>query len=114
MYYQIDEATENEVIIPLADIMISNNYEVKPVLSALFKSEHFFDLQHQACFIKNPFDIIVGTLREFGAAIPASTDWQNGYAFLIPYMIMPPICSRYYSSHRMYPVGHLLPGTHVL
>ncbi|MBP6590615.1 MAG: DUF1800 domain-containing protein [Chitinophagaceae bacterium] len=81
VYYQIDEATENEVIIPLADIMISNNYEVKPVLSALFKSEHFFDLQHQACFIKNPFDIIVGTLREFGAAIPASTDWQNGYAF---------------------------------
>jgi len=45
----------------------------------LFKSEHFFDPLNQACYIKNPYDIIVGTLREFNVSFPPYTDWQNGY-----------------------------------
>lgn len=81
VYYQIDPATETDVIIPLADIMRNNNFQVKPVLEALLKSEHFFDPLNQACYIKNPFDIIVGTLRELNTSIPAHTDWQNGYPF---------------------------------
>jgi uncharacterized protein (DUF1800 family) len=79
VYYQIDAATETNVIIPLADIFRTNNYDIRPVLDTLFKSEHFFDVQNQACFIKNPFDIIVGTLREFNTPVPPYTDWQNGY-----------------------------------
>ena len=47
----------------------------------MFKSEHFFDPLNQACYIKNPYDIIVGTLREFNVNVPAYTDWQNGYPF---------------------------------
>ncbi len=49
------------------------------MLAALFKSEHFFDPLNQACYIKNPYDIIVGTLREFNVNIPNYTDWLNGY-----------------------------------
>lgn len=52
VYYTIDSATENNVITPLADIFRSNNYDIKPVLSALFKSEHFFDVLNQNCYIK--------------------------------------------------------------
>jgi uncharacterized protein (DUF1800 family) len=81
VYYQIDAATENDVIIPLAEILRSNNFDVKPVLAALLKSEHFFDPLNQACYIKNPFDIIVGAIREFNVNVPAYTDWQNGYPF---------------------------------
>src|SRR6185503_6170507 len=43
VYYKIDSATEASVIAPLAQLLVSNNWEIKPVLSALFKSEHFFD-----------------------------------------------------------------------
>jgi uncharacterized protein (DUF1800 family) len=81
VYYQIDDTTEANVIIPLGDILRSNNFQIKPVLDALLKSEHFFDVQNQACYIKNPFDIIAGTIREFNVNTPAYTDWQNGYPF---------------------------------
>jgi uncharacterized protein (DUF1800 family) len=81
VYYQIDQDTETNVITPLGELLRSSNFEIKPVLSALFKSEHFFDPLNQACYIKNPYDIIAGTLREFSVNIPAYTDWQNGYPF---------------------------------
>jgi uncharacterized protein (DUF1800 family) len=79
IYYQIDAATEANVITPMAQVLQDNNYNIKPALEVLFKSEHFFDTANQACYIKSPFDIIVGTLREFGTAFPPYTDWQNGY-----------------------------------
>ena len=79
VYYDIDETTETDVIIPMADILISNNYEIKPALSILFKSDHFFDIINQACYIKNPFDMIVGTLREFNVSFPAYTNYTTGY-----------------------------------
>jgi uncharacterized protein (DUF1800 family) len=79
VYYDIDDTVETDVIIPMATILQSNNFDVKPALSALFKSEHFFDTINQACYIKSPFDIIVGTLREFNVPFPAYTDYINGY-----------------------------------
>lgn len=79
VYYDIDDATEVNVIAPLAAILRSSNYEIKPVLSTLFKSEHFFDTLNQACYIKTPFDIIIGTLREFNVSFPAYTNYTAGY-----------------------------------
>ncbi|MBL0232092.1 MAG: DUF1800 domain-containing protein [Chitinophagaceae bacterium] len=79
VYYQIDSATEANVIAPLADIFRSNNYEIKPVLNALFKSEHFYDRINRGCMIKNPADHVVGTLREMNVSFPASTDWSTNY-----------------------------------
>ncbi len=81
VYYQIDQTTETDVIIPLAEILRSNNFDIRSVLDVLFKSEHFFDPLNQACYIKNPFDIIVGAIREFNVNVPVYTDWQNGYPF---------------------------------
>jgi uncharacterized protein (DUF1800 family) len=75
----IDDDVEANVIAPLATVFKNNNFEIKPVLEVLLKSEHFFDPANQACYIKSPFDFIVGTLREFGAPFPAYTDYANGY-----------------------------------
>src|SRR5262245_14685636 len=55
VYYKIDDDTETNVIGALADILRGNNDDVKPMLSALFKSEHFYVVANQACYIKNPF-----------------------------------------------------------
>jgi uncharacterized protein (DUF1800 family) len=79
VYYDIDDATEQDVIIPMATLLQSNNYDIKPVLAALLKSEHFFDKINQACYIKTPFDIVVGTLREFNVSFPAYTNYASGY-----------------------------------
>lgn len=73
IYYKIDAATETNVITPLADIFRNNNYEIKPVLSALLKSEHFFDVVNQGSHIKSPVDQVISCLREFKVVFPNST-----------------------------------------
>ena len=79
VYYRIDSATETNVIDPLAQLLVSNNWEIKPVLSALFKSEHFFDVVNQGCYIKSPVDLVVSVCREFGIVFPNATDYVNAY-----------------------------------
>ena len=70
VYYVIDDSTEANVIEPLATIFRQNNYEIKPVLTALFTSEHFYDVVNQGCLIKSPTDLIIGCMREFGVVFP--------------------------------------------
>jgi uncharacterized protein (DUF1800 family) len=80
VYYEIDAATEANVIAPLAQIFRTNNYDIKPVLSTLLKSEHFFDVLNQGCLIKSPIDIIVGLCREFGVVFPTvAADYAGAY-----------------------------------
>lgn len=79
VYYQIDNATEVKVIAPLAAIFRSNNYEIKPVLQALFNSDHFFDPVNRACLIKSPIDFTVGLCRETEVVLPDATDYVNQY-----------------------------------
>jgi uncharacterized protein (DUF1800 family) len=79
VYYDIDETTELNVITPMANALRTANFDVKPALALLLKSEHFFDVQNQACYIKSPFDFIVGAIREMNIPFPPVTDYQNGY-----------------------------------
>jgi uncharacterized protein (DUF1800 family) len=79
VYYDIDAATEANVITPLADIFRSSNYDIKPVLTTLFKSEHFFDIANQGCVIKTPMDVVIGSMREFEVNMPLATDWDTNY-----------------------------------
>jgi uncharacterized protein (DUF1800 family) len=79
IYYKIDTATEANVINPLAQIFVNNNWEIKPVLEALFKSEHFYDVVNQGCFIKTPVDTVVSACREFGVQFPNAADYVNAY-----------------------------------
>jgi uncharacterized protein (DUF1800 family) len=80
IYYEIDASTEANVIAPLAQIFRTNNYDIKPVVEALLKSEHFFDVLNQGCMIKNPVDFIVGLCREFKVVFPpVATDYTGAY-----------------------------------
>jgi uncharacterized protein (DUF1800 family) len=79
VYYSIDAATETNVIEPLATIFRNSNYDIKTLLSVLFKSEHFFDVLNQNCYIKNPADHIIGSLRETNTIFPALSDWDTNY-----------------------------------
>lgn len=79
VYYAIDASAETNVIAPLADIFRTNNYEIKPLLTALFKSEHFFDILNRGCMIKPPADQVIGSLREMNVAFRPDTDWDTNY-----------------------------------
>lgn len=63
VYYDIDDNILTNVIKPLADIYKNNNFTIKPVLEALFKSEHFFDAENMRCYIKQPMDVVLGLMR---------------------------------------------------
>lgn len=76
VYYNISDDIETNVIEPLADIYRSNNYEIIPVLRALFNSEHFFASENRGCLIKSPMDFVAGQVRELGLNIPDSTKYE--------------------------------------
>ena len=79
VYYDIDANVETNVIEPLATILKANNFEVKPVLNALLKSEHFYDVLNQGCQIKSPVDLVVGMCRELNVQFQPSTDYVTNY-----------------------------------
>ncbi|MCB0752531.1 MAG: DUF1800 domain-containing protein, partial [Ignavibacteriae bacterium] len=49
----------------LALIFRNNNYELKPVFSAMLKSNYFYSDQFKATSIKTPNDLIVGVMKQF-------------------------------------------------
>lgn len=79
IYYEIDETTEANVITPLANIFRNANYEIKPLLEALFKSEHFYDEANRDALIKNPVDFTVGLIRNYDIELPGDADYVNQY-----------------------------------
>jgi len=81
VYYEIDASTEQNVIVPLANIFRDSNYEMKPLLKALFSSEHFFDPLNRGCIIKSPAEFVVGSLREMQVSFPDESDWATNYGF---------------------------------
>jgi len=80
VYYYIDETIEKNIITPLATIFKNNNFEIKPVLTALFNSAHFYDPLYIGCQIKSPIDHVIGTLRKTNVVFPnAITDYADAY-----------------------------------
>jgi uncharacterized protein (DUF1800 family) len=67
---QMDDQTERNIIKPLAQILIANNYEIIPVLRTLLGSEHFYDKAFRGCIEKSPVDFLVGAIRQFGVGFP--------------------------------------------
>ena len=80
VYYIIDEAAEENVIEPMADMLINNSFEVKPVIRALLSSAHFFDADNQGCMIKSPMDYVLSMVRSSEAIMPGLDDYRNQYS----------------------------------
>ncbi|MGB4847046.1 MAG: DUF1800 domain-containing protein [Saprospiraceae bacterium] len=65
VYYFIDDEIESTVIEPLADVLRQNNYEIKPALTALLSSEHFYHDNAIGAMIKSPVDFTMSTIKPF-------------------------------------------------
>ncbi len=70
VYYHIDEAIEQNVIEPLAQVILDNDYEIKPALQALLASAHFYDENSIGCQIKSPADFVATLVRQFSLFTP--------------------------------------------
>lgn len=60
------------VIDKLADILRNNKFELKPVLTKLFKSKHFYDPAIVGKKIKDPIQLAVGTTRGLQLPFPGN------------------------------------------
>ena len=79
VYSHIDEATEMNVIQPLAEMFRSNDYEIKPVVRTLLLSAHFHEESNRGAQIKNPLDFLLGFWRTFGVSMPEEATARNRY-----------------------------------
>ncbi|MCA9290780.1 MAG: DUF1800 domain-containing protein [Phycisphaerales bacterium] len=52
-----------QFILQLAKLFRQKDYELRPLLRTLFKSEHFYDDANRASLIKNPIQLIVQAVR---------------------------------------------------
>ena len=71
------ENPDEEIVENLAQIMIENDYEIKPVLSALFNSEHFFDENFYGSKYKDPLTHSLGALRQTYIDVNQNIYYQN-------------------------------------
>lgn len=78
VYYDIDANIETNIIAPLAQTFVTANWNIKPVLAQLFKSQHFFDMANRGVYIKTPFDLVAGLLNSF-AVNTADTNVEQQY-----------------------------------
>lgn len=74
VYHEISPATEAAVISPLAETLRNSNYNIKPVLTQLLGSQHFFDALQFGDTIKSPLDFTVGLIRECGIKLPPGSN----------------------------------------
>jgi len=51
----------------LADIFRNNDYEIKPMLRAIFESDYFYDEQSVGAIIKSPVHLAMSSARQFAA-----------------------------------------------
>jgi hypothetical protein len=81
VFYTITDFVEENIISPLAKILRENNFEIKPVLRKLFKSQHFYDISVRGAMIKNPADFLIGLSKSLRIKIPSydSPDIENIY-----------------------------------
>lgn len=65
VFNHIDGIIEQEIIQPMADLLIENNFEIKPVLADLFVSNAFFEAKIIGCMIKHPMDFVLSVVNSY-------------------------------------------------
>lgn len=72
------EVPDESVVSELADVFVTNNFEIAPVLRVLLKSAHFQDAQVIGAQLKSPVAVGVGMMRELRFVDPS----ENLYLLL--------------------------------
>ena len=66
LIYSNPAGTDENVIGAMANLFMQSNFDIKPVISTLLKSAHFFDNANIGCQVKTPAEFIIGIARQLG------------------------------------------------
>jgi hypothetical protein len=83
---QITPEIETDIIVPLSNTLISNNFEVQPVLLQLLQSQHFFDADDAdnldeiiGGMLKSPLELNYHAISFFGMPLPDPMSATGSY-----------------------------------
>lgn len=92
VYRDITPAVETDIIVPLANTLKTNNYNLSTALNQLLQSKHFYDMDDAAstdnkigAMVKSPLDLVMSAVRFFGISpfnLTGNTPytiWDNFY-----------------------------------
>lgn len=65
VYYDSTSASSLGVIDAMANLLVTSNWELKPVVQALLSSAHFYDPNVIGSQLKSPIEFLAGTVRDF-------------------------------------------------
>jgi uncharacterized protein (DUF1800 family) len=65
VHFDINSEVEANIIEPMAQMLIADNYDVQATLMALLSSEHFYDMSIRGCMITHPIDYLFKMVNTF-------------------------------------------------
>ena len=78
VHFDINSEVEANIIEPMSQILIADNYNIKAALMALLSSEHFYDTSIRACMITHPIDYLFKMIRSFDLQLPDNLYLEYG------------------------------------
>lgn len=75
--HDITILVEQQIIAAMAQTLVDNDFEVAPVLLALFSSAHFYDISVRGAIIRSPLETLCAMLNTSGTT--ANFDLQSTY-----------------------------------
>ncbi len=80
----------NQIIEELAEVFRSSNYEIKPLMRAIFTHPHFMSSKAYRAKIKSPIEFMVGAYRELGVVDPTHIPSRSEQFGLGQQLFIPP------------------------
>ncbi len=62
---------DSTIVEAMAQTMIANNYEIAPVLTELFLSNHLYDITNRGTTIKNPIELVASLYKSTNSSLSA-------------------------------------------
>ncbi len=121
VYHFISDEAETDIIEPLAQLLINNDYSIIELLKVLLKSEHFYDADdavkendNVGALIKSPVDLFCGLSRLFDIQFPdretETADLYEDMAYVVDRLVDQGL--NFYEPFEVagYPAYHQIPG----
>lgn len=121
VYHFISEEVESDIIEPLSQILMDNDYSIIEALKVLLKSEHFYDSDdavaendNLGALIKSPVDLFTGLFRLFEVQFPDRGTDTNAFYSDMDYVVSKLVDQglNFYEPFEVagYPAYHQIPG----
>ena len=84
------EIADETIITQMAALLVQNAWDLRPVLTTLLKSAHFFDKANIGAHITSPYEYFVGAIRALEIQTTAWSDIYTATAALGLQLLLPP------------------------